>query len=108
MVAVFARPAVWSAWARTRWSATACAPAVTPANSTMSWWAFPPSTTKVQVDEKGSFVDKKQKNCDPHKEADGFCGDQWDHGALDPDSRLVLEGNGPADHVLDKLSTLQG
>ena len=45
----------------------------------------------MQLDEKWSFVGKKQKHCDPNKEADWFCGDQWDHVALDPDSRLVLE-----------------
>jgi IS1 family transposase len=45
----------------------------------------------VQLDEKWSFVGKKQKNCDPDDEADWFRGDQWDHVALDPDSRLVLE-----------------
>jgi len=56
----------------------------------MSWWAFPPSTTKVQLDEKWSFVEKKQKHCDPTDEADWFKGDQWDHVAFDPDSRLVL------------------
>jgi hypothetical protein len=61
-----------------------------PANSTTSWWAFPPSTTKVQLDEKWSFVDRKEKNCDPEDEGDLFRGDQWDHVALDPDSRLVL------------------
>lgn len=55
-----------------------------------SWWAFPPSTTKVQLDEKWSFVGKKEKHCDPQDEADWFQGDQWDHVALDPDSRLVL------------------
>jgi IS1 family transposase len=36
-------------------------------------------------------VGKKQKHCDPDHEADWFCGDQWDHVAFDPDSRLVLE-----------------
>jgi hypothetical protein len=45
----------------------------------------------VQLDEKWSFVAKKQKHCDPARQADWFCGDQWDHVALDPDSRLVLE-----------------
>jgi len=57
----------------------------------MSWRAFPPSTAKVQLDEKWSFVAKKQKNTDPDTEADWFKGDQWDHVALDPESRLVLE-----------------
>jgi IS1 family transposase len=45
----------------------------------------------VQLDEKWSFVGKKQKHCDPDDEADWFRGDQWDHVAFDPDSRLVLE-----------------
>jgi IS1 family transposase len=45
----------------------------------------------VQLDEKWSFVRKKQKPCDPVAEADLFRGDQWDHVALDTDSRLVLE-----------------
>ena len=57
----------------------------------MNWWAFPPSTTTVQLDEKQAFVGKKQKNCSPDDPADGFCGDPWDHVALDADSRLVLE-----------------
>jgi IS1 family transposase len=42
------------------------------------------------LDEKWSFVGKKEKNCDPDAEADVMAGDQWDFVALDPDSRLVL------------------
>jgi IS1 family transposase len=57
----------------------------------MNSWPFPPNTHEVQLDEKWSFVGKKQKNCDPDSEDDWFCGDQWDHVAFDPDSRLVLE-----------------
>jgi IS1 family transposase len=45
----------------------------------------------VQLDEKWSFVGKKQQHCDPDDEGDWFRGDQWDHVAFDPDSRLVLE-----------------
>jgi len=45
----------------------------------------------VQLDEKWSFVGKKQRRCDPADKADWFRGDQWDHVALDADSRLVLE-----------------
>jgi IS1 family transposase len=45
----------------------------------------------VQLDEKWAFVGKKEKNCDPAHEADCLRGDVWDHVALDPDSRLVLE-----------------
>jgi hypothetical protein len=44
----------------------------------------------VQLDEKWSFVGKKERHCDPADEADWFRGDQWDHVALDPDHRLVL------------------
>jgi hypothetical protein len=44
----------------------------------------------VQLDEKWSFVGKKEKHCDPNDDADLWRGDQWDHVALDPDSRLVL------------------
>jgi IS1 family transposase len=57
----------------------------------MNSWPFPPNTHEVQLDEKWSFVGKKQKNGDPDSEEDWFCGDQWDHVAFDPDSRLVLE-----------------
>jgi hypothetical protein len=45
----------------------------------------------VQLDEKWAFVAKKERHCDPGGEADWFRGDQWDHVALDPDHRLVLE-----------------
>jgi IS1 family transposase len=45
----------------------------------------------VQLDEKWSFVGKKEKHCGPDDEADWYRGDQWDHVAFDPDSRLVLE-----------------
>jgi IS1 family transposase len=62
-----------------------------PANSTTSWWLFPPRTTQVQLDEKWSFVEKKEKHCDPSDEADWFRGDQWDFLAFDPEHRLVLE-----------------
>jgi IS1 family transposase len=45
----------------------------------------------VQLDEKWSFVGKKEKHCDPDDARDWFYGDQWDHVAFDPESRLVLE-----------------
>jgi hypothetical protein len=53
-------------------------------------WLFPPQTREVQFDEKWSFVNKKQKNCDPHDPADDHKGDWWDHVAIDPEHRLVL------------------
>ena len=85
-----ARPHAWSGSAKTPSPAWPSRPGSTPDNSTTNSWLFPPNTTEVQLDEKWSFVDKKQKNCDPDDEDDWFQGDQWDHVALDPDSRLVL------------------
>src|SRR4029453_2010196 len=66
-------------------------PAGTPSGSTTSGWLFPPAARKVQLDEKWSFVGKKQRHCDPDDERDWYRGDQGDHVAYDPDSRLVLE-----------------
>lgn len=42
------------------------------------------------MDEKWSFVGKKQAHCDPDHPADARQGDCWDHVALDAESRLVL------------------
>jgi IS1 family transposase len=61
-----------------------------PKNSTTSSWLFPPRTREVQLDEKRSFVYKKQENCDPLDPADDQRGDWWDHVAIDAESRLVL------------------
>jgi IS1 family transposase len=55
-----------------------------------SSWLFPPRTREVQFDEKWSFVNKKEKNCDPANPADDHKGDWWDHVAYDPEHRLVL------------------
>jgi len=41
----------------------------------------------VQLDEKWSFVFKKEAHCDPHE---GERGDNWDHTAVDAEHRLVL------------------
>jgi len=54
----------------------------------MSWWPFPPKTREVQFDEKWAFVCKKQEHCG--SQADGWCGDSWDHVAFDPEHRLVI------------------
>lgn len=73
-----------------------------PNSCTTSWWAFPPSTQEVQLDEKWSFVAKKEKHCDHDDPADDFCGDHWDHVALDAEHRLVLSvvpGRQSADHA---------
>lgn len=44
----------------------------------------------MQLDEKWSFVYKKEENCDPAKPADAQRGDCWDHVAIDAEHRLVL------------------
>jgi IS1 family transposase len=44
----------------------------------------------VQLDEKWSYVSKKQAHCDPDDPADDNRGDWWDHTAYDPEHRLVL------------------
>jgi hypothetical protein len=65
----------------------------------------------VQLDEKWSFVGKKEKHCDPDDDADWCCGDQWDHVALDPDHRLVLEvvvGKRLADNAVFLLEGVRG
>jgi len=49
----------------------------------------------VQFDEKWDFVYKKEKHCDENDPADAHCGDNWDHVALDAETKPVLEvGNG--------------
>jgi len=54
---------------------------------TMNMWPFPPETKEIQLDEKWSFVGKKEKNC---SEEEKEFGDQWDYIAIDAESRLVL------------------
>jgi IS1 family transposase len=44
----------------------------------------------VQLDERWSFVAKKEKHCDRDDPEDDDYGDCWDHVAIDPESRLVL------------------
>ncbi len=56
----------------------------------MNWLLFPPKTREVQLDERWSFVGKKQRNCDPTKRKDRRFGNNWDHTAVDPEHRLVL------------------
>ena len=45
---------------------------------------------EAQFDEKWAFVGKKQKHCDPADPADAERGDQWDHTAIDVESRFVV------------------
>lgn len=57
----------------------------------MNWWLFPPLTQAVQLDEAWNFVYKKEARCDPEEVADRRRGDDWDHTAVDPESRLLLK-----------------
>src|SRR4051794_37622171 len=61
-----------------------------PRRSTTNSWLFPPRTREVQVDEKWGFVFKKEAACDPLDPLDRLRGDDWDHTAVDPESRLLL------------------
>ena len=61
-----------------------------PSPSTGSRGPFPPAKREVQLDEKSGFVHQKEKSCDPTDPLDRFRGDDWDHTAVDPESRLLL------------------
>jgi len=52
--------------------------------------AHSPETRELQMDEKWSFVAKKEKNCAEDDPEDQFRGDCWDHVAFDPEHRLVV------------------
>ena len=56
----------------------------------MNSWLFPPRTREAQLDEKWGFVGKKEATCNPDDPLDRLCGDDWDHTAIDPESRLLL------------------
>ncbi|VAW88143.1 hypothetical protein MNBD_GAMMA16-934, partial [hydrothermal vent metagenome] len=66
---------------------------------------FPPATQEVQLDEKWSFVEKKEKNCDRTNPADNDKGDQWDHTAIDAETRLIISAV-PGRRTLDSCVTL--
>jgi IS1 family transposase len=64
----------------------------------------------LQLDEKWSFVGKKEKNLDPADPADARRGDNWDHVALDPEHRLVLSvvpGRRTAENVEELVSDVK-
>jgi hypothetical protein len=61
-----------------------------PRDSTTSSWPFPPRTREVQVDEKWGYVSPKEASGDPADPLDPLRGDDWDHTAVDPESRLLL------------------
>src|SRR5580700_4442374 len=70
-----------------------------------------PETLELQLDEKWSFVAKKEKNCDDDQPADRFCGDCWDHVALDPENRLVVSvvpGERTAESVRELVDDVKG
>src|SRR5258705_2729091 len=52
--------------------------------------AHSPETRELQMDEKWSFVAKKEKNRDEDDPEDRFRGDCWDHVAFDSEHRLVV------------------
>ena len=52
--------------------------------------AFSPRTREAQLDGKWGFVGKKEAFCDPDDPLDRLPGDDWDHTAIDPESRLLL------------------
>jgi IS1 family transposase len=62
------------------------------------------------MDEKWSFVEKKQENCVGDDPADAECGDCWDHVALDAEHRLVLcvvPGKRTAEHCRELVSEVR-
>jgi len=68
--------------------------------------ASSPQTREVQLDEKWSFVAKKEDKCN---DEDKTCGDNWDHVALDAETRLVLDvipGKRTADNSLQLVKSV--
>ena len=61
-----------------------------PRNATTNSWRFPPQTREIQVDEKWGYVATREANCDPADPLDRRRGDDWNHTAIDPESRLLL------------------
>ena len=77
-----------------------CGLAVTLGNATTNCWPFPPSTQEAQLDEKWSFIAKKEDHvtgADPPE-----WGDAWDHTAVDPEHR----SRGVATMLLEQLFDL--
>jgi IS1 family transposase/transposase-like protein len=69
-----------------------------------------PETRELQMDEKWSFVAKKEKNCDEDDPEDQFRGDCWDHVAFDPEHRLVVSvvpGERTAESVQELVSDVK-
>jgi hypothetical protein len=82
-------------WTRTPSRATCAWPAHTPIGSTTSWSPLPrglspPETRGIQLDEKWSFVGKKEAHSDLADPLDRLRGDDWDPTAVDAESRILL------------------
>jgi IS1 family transposase/transposase-like protein len=69
--------------------------------------AHSPETRELQMDEKWSFVAKKQANCDEDGPEDQFRGDCWDHVAFDPEHRLVVSVV-PGERTAESVQELVG
>ena len=69
--------------------------------------AHSPETRELQMDEKWSFVAKKEKNCDEDDPEDRFRGDCWDHVAFDPEHRLVVSVV-PGERTAESVQELVG
>lgn len=102
----FAPQDAWSASIPTPSDGWPASPDNMPTTLMTSSWLFPPRTHEVQFDEKWSFVNKKQKNCNPNNPADDHKGDWWDHVAYDPEHKLVLGSSpGPASAKTSRRSS---
>jgi IS1 family transposase len=69
--------------------------------------AHSPETRELQMDEKWSFVAKKEKNCDEDDPEDRSRGDCWDHVAFDPEHRLVVSVV-PGERTTESVQELVG
>src|SRR4051794_25215964 len=70
-----------------------------------------PETGALQRDEKGSFVAKKEKNCDEDDPEDQFRGDCWDHVVFDPEHRRVVSvvpGGRTSEAVQEVVTKVKG
>ena len=69
--------------------------------------AHSPQTREIQMDEKWSFVAKKEQNCAEDDPEDHFRGDCWDHVAFDPEHRLVVSVV-PGERTAESVEELVG
>jgi IS1 family transposase len=69
--------------------------------------AHSPETREIQMDEKWSFVAKKEQNCVEDDPEDQFRGDCWDHVAFDPEHRLVVSVV-PGERTAESVKELVG